>query len=100
MAIVTPSTDFLLLKCPLEVDQQNQLTFNSFEAQEQYFRSLPHIELTDFTYQRKDGTVRFPAVFEQIRNYNYVMYKNVAYGNHGNRSAWRYELRSYLLCEG
>ena len=81
MAIVTPSTDFLLLKCPLEVDQQNQLTFNSFEAQEQYFRSLPHIELTDFTYQRKDGTVRFPAVFEQIRNYNYVMYKNVAYGN-------------------
>lgn len=81
MAIVTPSTDLILLKCPLEVDQQNQLTFTSFEAQEQYFRSLPHIEVTDFTYQRKDGTVRFPAVFEDIRNYNYVMYKNVAYGN-------------------
>ena len=81
MAIVTPSTDLLLMKCPLEVDQQNQLTFTSYNAQEQYFRSLEHIELTDFTYQRKDGTVRFPAVFEDIRNYNYCMYKNVAYGN-------------------
>ena len=81
MAIVTPSTDLLLVKCPLEVDQQNQLTFTSYNAQEQYFRSLEHIELTDFTYQRKDGTVRFPAVFEDIRNYNYCMYKNTAYGN-------------------
>lgn len=81
MAIVTPSTDLILLKCPLEIDQQNQLTFNSYNEQEAYFRTLPKIEVTDFTYQRKDGTVRFPAVFEDIRNYNYCMYKNVAYGN-------------------
>lgn len=81
MAIVTPSTDLLLLKCPIEVDQQNQITFSSYAAQEAYFRSLPNIEVTDFTYQRKDGIVRFPAVFEEIRNYNYVMYKNSAYGN-------------------
>ena len=81
MAIVTPSTDLILLKCPLEIDQQNQLTFTSYNEQETYFRTLPKIEVTDFTYQRKDGTVRFPAVFEDIRNYNYCMYKNVAYGN-------------------
>lgn len=81
MAIVTPSTDLILLKCPLEIDQQNQITFNSNQEQEAYFRTLPKIEVTDFTYQRKDGTVRFPAVFEEIRNYNYCMYKNVAYGN-------------------
>ena len=81
MAIVTPSTDLILLKCPLEIDQQNQLTFNSYSEQETYFRSLPKIEVTNFTYQRKDGTIRFPAVYEDIRNYNYCMYKNVAYGN-------------------
>lgn len=81
MAIVTPSTDLILLKCPLEIDQQNQLTFTSYAQQEAYFRTLGPLEVTDFTYQRKDGTVRFPAVFEDIRNFNYCMYKNVAYGN-------------------
>ena len=82
MAIVTPSTDLILLQCPLEIDQQNQITFNSYDAQATYFTNqLAKYEVTDFTYQRKDGTVRFPAVYEEIRNYNYCMYKNVAYGN-------------------
>ena len=82
MAIVTPSTDLILLQCPLEVDQQNQITFNSYDEQVAYFTNqLAKYEVTDFTYQRKDGTVRFPAVYEEIRNYNYCMYKNVAYGN-------------------
>lgn len=81
MAIITPSTDLILLKCPIEVDQQNQITFTSYDEQAAWFQSLPKLEVTDFTYQRKDGTVRFPAVFEDIRNYNYCMYKNVAYAN-------------------
>ena len=81
MAIITPSTDLILLKCPIEVDQQNQITFNSYDAQATWFQSLPKLEVNNFTYQRKDGTVRFPAVFEDIRNYNYCMYKNVAYAN-------------------
>ena len=81
MAIVTPQTDLILLQCPLEVDQQNQLTFTSYTEQENYFKSLNKIEVTDFTYQRKDGTVRFPAIFEDIRNYNYCMYKNANYSN-------------------
>lgn len=81
MAIITPSTDLILLKCPLEVDQQNQITFNNYDEQAAWFQSLPKREVTDFTYQRKDGTVRFPAVFEDIRNYNYCMYKNTAYAN-------------------
>ena len=81
MAIITPSTDLILLKCPIEIDQQNQITFTSYDAQVAWFQSLPKLEVTDFTYQRKDGTVRFPAVYEDLRNYNYCMYKNVAYGN-------------------
>ena len=81
MAIVTPSTDLILLKCPLEIDQQNQITFSNSSAQQNYFNSLPKLEVQDFTYQRKDGTVRFPAVFDDIRNYNYCMYRNVNYTN-------------------
>ena len=74
MAIVTPSTDLILLQCPLEIDQQNQITFNSYDDQVAYFTTqLAKYEVTDFTYQRKDGTVRFPAVYEEIRNYNYCM---------------------------
>lgn len=81
MAIITPSTDLILLKCPLEIDQANQITFTSYDDQARWFQTLPKLEVTNFTYQRKDGTVRFPSVFEDIRNYNYCMYKNVAYAN-------------------
>lgn len=81
MAIVTPQSDLVLLKCPLEVDQQNQLDFNNATAQYNYFNSLPKFAVNDFTYQRKDGTVRFPAQIDDIRTYNYCMYRNDAYSN-------------------
>lgn len=81
MAIVTPQSDLVLLKCPLEVDQQNQLTFSNATAQYNYFNSLPKLAVNDFTYQRKDGTVRFPAQIDDIRSYNYCMYRNDAYSN-------------------
>ena len=53
--IVTPNTIVRLIKCPIELDQKNQLTFASRQAQENYFLGLPHIEETDFTFQRKDN---------------------------------------------
>lgn len=81
MAIVTPQSDLVLLKCPLEVDQQNQLTFSNATAQYNYFNGLPKLTVNDFTYQRKDGTIRFNANIEDIRSYNYCMYRNDAYSN-------------------
>lgn len=81
MAVVTPQTDLYLLKCPLEVDQQNQLTFNNQTAQYNYFFGLPKRGNTDFTYQRKDGVIRFNADIDEIREYNYCMYRNDAYSN-------------------
>lgn len=81
MAIITPQTDLVLLQCPLEPDQQNQLTFANATAQYNYFNSLPKIPVNDFTYQRKDNTVRFPAQVDDIRQYNYCMYRNDAYSN-------------------
>lgn len=83
--IVTPNTIVRLIKCPIELDQKNQLTFASRQAQENYFLGLPHIEETDFTFQRKDNTIEYPTddtiTFEDLLSYTYCMYKNQSYGN-------------------
>lgn len=81
MAAITPQTDVYLLKVPLEMDETNQLTFANKTAQFNYFNSLPKLSVDDFTYQRKDGTIRYGANFDDIMQYNYVMYRNDAYSN-------------------
>lgn len=79
--IITPKTNLYLLKCPLESDNKNQLTFTDLNEQLNYFDSLPHFEATNFTYQRKDNIIRFPADYDSILDYNYVMYQNESYSN-------------------
>ena len=81
MSVIAPQTDVYLLKVPLEIDEINQLTFANTTAQYNYFNSLPKISADNFTYQRKDGTIRFGANFDDIMQYNYVMYRNEAYSN-------------------
>ena len=65
MAVITPQTDVYLLKVPLEIDEINQLTFASKTAQYDYFNSLPKLSVDNFTYQRKDGTIRYGANFDE-----------------------------------
>lgn len=76
-----PDTDLYLLKCPLEMDNNNQLTFANATAQFNYFNSLPKIELEASTYQRKDSTVRYAGNIENLYGYNYCMYRNHNYSN-------------------
>lgn len=78
---VTPNTDVYLLKCPLELDNANQINFANATAQYNYFASLPKIEAENFTYQRKDSIIRFPAHIDNLLEYNYVMYRNTSYGS-------------------
>ena len=79
MAAITPSTNLFLLKNPNNLSNENQLTFANATAQYNYFSSLQKLEVTDFTYQRKDYSVRYPGCVDDIINYNYVMYQNEAY---------------------
>ena len=79
--MIAPNTDLILLKCPLELDLQNQLTFSSKTAQYNYFNGLPKLVEDNFTYQRKDGKIRFPAVMDDIIEYNYCMYRNSSYSD-------------------
>lgn len=79
--MIVPQSDVILLKVPLEIDELNQLTFADATAQYNYFINLPRIEFDSFTYQRKDNIIRIPALYDNIINYNYVMYRNDAYSN-------------------
>lgn len=82
MAAITPQTDVYLLKVPLEIDDENQLTFSDATAQFNYFNGLSSKLLLDnFTYQRKDGVIRVPYCIDDIMQYNYVMYRNEGFSN-------------------
>ena len=81
--MIAPQTEVYLLKVPLEISDLNQLTFANVEAQHSYFNSVPKLEVgdNDFTYQRKDNTMRVPALVDDILGYNYVMYRNNSYSS-------------------
>ena len=81
MSAITPQTELRLIKCPIESDNRNQMTFSNATAQFNYFNNLPHLEVDNFTYQRKDSVIRYPAHIDSILTYNYVMYQNEAYSN-------------------
>lgn len=79
--IIEPNSQIRIIKSPIELDNLNQLTFTSKEAQETYFKSLPYLEMDDSTYQRKDGYLRFDGKFEDCIQYNYCMYQNTNYSD-------------------
>ena len=82
MAAVTPSTNLYLLKNPINLSKQNQLTFANATAQQNYFLGITNkLAVDNFTYQRKDYVIRYPACIDDIFDYNYCMYQNTAYGN-------------------
>ena len=78
---ITPQTDIYLLKCPIEADNRNQINFANATAQYNYFSSLPKLAIDNCTYQRHDDVMRLPYHIDDIINFNYVMYRNEAYGN-------------------
>jgi len=81
MAVIEPNSEIYLIKCPLELDNLNQLSFANATAQHNYFNGLPKLSLTNATFQRKDGTIRWPGSMESLLEYNYCMYRNKSHGN-------------------
>lgn len=78
---VTPDTTIRLLKCPLELDNKNQITFANETTQRNYFLSLQYLEIDGSMYQRKDSSIWYPGLFDDLIGYNYVMYQNTHYSN-------------------
>lgn len=86
--VVTPDSKITLLKCPLKLDNNNQITFATATDQYNYFNGLTKLTHESFTYIRKDGVVRIPThtttddglpTYEDLLEYNYCMYKNTHY---------------------
>ena len=86
--VITPNSRIILLKSPLKLDHNNQLTFENATDQYNYFYNLPKLEHSGFTYVRKDGVIRIPThtvendglpTYEDLLGYNYCMYQNTAY---------------------
>lgn len=83
--LIVPTSNVKILKCPLHLDNENQLTFSNLQAQINYFTSLPKIEEFDYTYVRRDNVLRVETnenlTYENLLNYNYVMYQNEGFNN-------------------
>ena len=79
--VIAPNSDIILLKCPLEIDSLNQISFANATAQYNYFSGLTKLTMDDATYQRKDGRLYFDEDFDTCLTYNYCMYRNTNYSN-------------------
>lgn len=82
--MIAPNSKIILLKTPMELNDSNTLSFATETAKYNYFHGLPKLELTDATYQRKEGVVRYPTLppntaYEDLLEYNYCMYQNTNY---------------------
>lgn len=84
--MITPNSKIILLKSPIELDNNNQLTFSNANSQYSYFYNLPKKVLEEATFQRKDNVLRFETnetdfTFDDVLLYNYCMYQNTSYGD-------------------
>ena len=78
---ITPDTNIRLLKCPLKLDNKNQITFSNLTSQYNYFSSLPYLEVEGSMYQRKDSSIYYPGLYDDLFEYDYVMYQNDNYSD-------------------
>lgn len=79
--MIVPDTEIKLLKMPFELDNTNQLTFQSLEAQTNFFENLQGLLIENSSYQRKNNVIRAPYNYDEIQEYNYCMYKNENYSD-------------------
>lgn len=86
----TPQSKIYLLK-NVPIDAMNNTFWGAFDTQEKQFNffmnNYEHIEFSEYTYQRKDGTVVVNGIYDDLRLYNYLIYQN---GDTGNKSKWIY----------
>lgn len=86
----TPQSKIYLLK-GLEIDAMNNTFWGAFDTPEKQFNffinNYDHIVFENYTYQRKDGMVVVPGLYDDLRLYNYLIYQN---GDTGNKAKWIY----------
>lgn len=81
MITVTPQGNVYLCRTPLEKDYNHQLTFTNANAQASYFASTVKKSYSDFVYIRKDNQIVVDENIENIRDCNYLFYRNNGYSD-------------------
>ena len=74
-------TKVYLLNVPLERDYLHTLHFDSQTDQLNYFAGQIVKAYTDFSYQRKEKSIKVCDHFDNLSNCNYLMYQNTAHSN-------------------
>lgn len=88
----TPDTTIILLK-DVECDAMNNTYWGCFSTPEEqynfYMKNFENQKITydNYTYQRANGVVLVDGAFDDLRTYNYMMYRNK---KTGNGSKWIY----------
>lgn len=78
---ITPQGQLYLCKTPLENDYKNQLTFSNANAQMSYFNSKVQKTFDNYTYIKKDNSVKVGVNIDEIIDCNYLFYKNRGFTN-------------------
>ena len=76
---ITPQGQLYLCKTPLENDYKNQLTFANATAQLTYFNSVIQKTFDNYTYIKKDNSVKLGVNIDEIIDCNYLFYKNTGF---------------------
>lgn len=75
----TPETKIYILK-GVECDAMNNTYWGVYESKEEqlqfFLNNFDYKVFNDFTYQRANGVVNIEGDFDEIRKYNYMIYKN------------------------
>ena len=78
---ITPQGQLYLCKTPLQNDYKNQLTFSNANAQMTYFNSKIQKTFDNYTYIKKDNSVKVGVNIDDIIDCNYLFYKNIGFTN-------------------
>lgn len=81
--MVEPQGKLYLCDTPLHNSYEHQLNFNSVEEQTTYFMgTVKHDFSSDnFTYLKENETITVGAPIDEIRDSNYLFYRNVGFTN-------------------
>lgn len=78
---ITPQGQLYLCKTPLKNDYKNQLTFANANSQMSYFNSRVQRTFDNYTYIKKDNSVKVGVNIDEIIDCNYLFYKNTGFTN-------------------
>ena len=73
---MTPQTSIRLVNVPFESDEKHNLYFENKTSQLAYFDSLTGYTLSDYTYIKKDSSIKIGLNYELAKRYNYLYYTN------------------------